>query len=88
MDPSKAIKEKEEHSSYRDSVLGYGKRRNIRGKESDYSYVFVDNLIEESTDSTWVGWGMMREEKIEERRPWRNSLIVKLVGRSIGYHYL
>lgn len=31
---------------------------------------------------------MTCEEMIEVRRPWWNSLIMKLVGRSIGCHYL
>lgn len=32
--------------------------------------------------------GMTREEKLEARWPWGNSVIIKLVGRSIGYHFL
>lgn len=31
---------------------------------------------------------MTKIEKIEARRPWSNSLIIKLVGRMIGYQYL
>lgn len=31
---------------------------------------------------------MTCEEKIDVRRPWHNALIIKLIGRSIGYHYL
>lgn len=29
----------------------------------------------------------MREEKIEMRAPWRDALIVKLSGKSLGYTY-
>lgn len=32
--------------------------------------------------------GMTREEKYEARKPWQLSLIIKHVGRSIGYQYL
>lgn len=39
-------------------------------------------------DEEWFGIGMTREEKIKVRRPWRNSLIIKLISKSIGYHYL
>lgn len=87
-DEQRAPKRQTPMRSYRDSVLGYGKRWNIRGEEIDEGYVSDDDLIEECADGTWVGWGMSREEKIEARRPWRNSLIVKLVRRPIGYHYL
>lgn len=31
---------------------------------------------------------MTFDEEQEARRPWRNSLIIKLVGRSIGYRYI
>lgn len=32
--------------------------------------------------------GMTKFEKIEARRPWRNGLIIKFIGRKIRYHYL
>lgn len=35
-----------------------------------------------------VQHGMTKEEKIEARRPWKLSVIIKLVGRSIGYPFL
>lgn len=47
-----------------------------------------DDVIKEGEDETWFGIGITNEEKIEARRPWRNSLIVKLIGRSIGYHHV
>lgn len=46
-----------------------------------------DEVIEEGNES-WFGMGMTCEEKKEARRPWRNSLIIKMFGRSTGYHYL
>src|SRR4051812_1527868 len=57
-----ATETKEVRRSYRDSVLGYGKRRNIRGEELDDGYMSDDDLIEESTDGTWVGWDDARGE--------------------------
>lgn len=47
-----------------------------------------DGLIKENTDGSWFEMRITRKERIEARRPWRNNLTVKLVGRSIGYHYL
>lgn len=49
---SKPTTEKVERRSYWDSILGYGKRKNIRGEEIDDRDVFDDDLIEESTDGT------------------------------------
>lgn len=31
---------------------------------------------------------MTKEVKIDARRPWRNSLIIKLIGRTIWHQYL
>lgn len=49
-------------------------------------YISDDDVIQEGEDESWFSIGMTREQKIEGRRPWRGSLIVKLIGRSIGYH--
>lgn len=32
--------------------------------------------------------GMSKSENLEARKPWKTSLIIKLVGQKIGYHYL
>lgn len=68
-DASKATEEKTERRSYSDSVLGYGRRRNIRGEELDDGEVSDDDLIDESSDGTWIGWGLTREQKKEAGRP-------------------
>lgn len=57
-------------------------------EEEDEGDVSNDDVIEEGDDETWFGMGMTRAEKIEERRSGRNNLIIKLVGRTIGYQYL
>lgn len=46
-----------------------------------------DDLIKEATNESWFGKRMTCVEKWEASRPWWNNLIVKLEGRSIGYHY-
>lgn len=76
-------------SSYKDSVLK-GLRPNGACFESTQNEgeVSDDDVIEEEDDETCFSIGMTRAEKIKARRPWLNCLIVKLVGRSIGYHYL
>lgn len=76
-------------SSYMEAAMGFGGKAYAKGfVEEDDGAVSDDDVIEESTDPSWFGIGMTREEKLRARRPWWNSLIVKLVGRPIGYHYL
>lgn len=72
-----------------DSVLG-GSRQGQGGSEEmdEDGEVSYDDIIEEGNGETWFGMRMTKEEKIEARRPWRNSLIIKLIRRNIRYHYL
>lgn len=75
--------------SYRDSIVG--NQSNQKTVEEDLMVdgdVSNDYPLEDREDDTWFSLGMTREEKLEAHQPWRNSLIVKLVGRSIGCHYL
>lgn len=51
----------EQRRSYHDSVLGHGKRYNFRGEELDDGEIFDDDIIEESSDGSWIGLGMTRE---------------------------
>lgn len=50
--------------------------------------VLDDYLMEANDDGPWFYMWMSKKEKIEARRLWRNSVIIKLVGRRIGYQYL
>lgn len=81
----KSQAEEEGRTSYMDSVLRRGK--------SGYTQAFVtedegaisdDDPLEEGKDGTWFAMGMTKEEKIEAT----NILIIKLVERSVVYHYL
>lgn len=75
--------------SYRDTQQG----------KSDKAYMEIDSYKEDSDasddDSTkeeeegpWFTIGMSKQEKFLTRKPWRTSLIIKLIGRKIGYQYL
>lgn len=75
-----------EKISYHDTVMGTGSKS--YACMEDFMEVAKDDLIEEGDDESCFGIEMTREEKMETRRPWRNSVIIKLVGRSIKYHYL
>lgn len=39
-----------------------------------------DDVVDVRDYPTWFWMGMTREEKIEARRSWRSSLIIKLLG--------
>lgn len=41
----------------------------------------------DDVEGPWISMGMTKEGKHEARKPWRLSLIIKLVGRSIGYQF-
>lgn len=47
-----------------------------------------EDILDEDEVGPRFNMGMSMKEKIEARKPWRNSVIIKLVGRKIGYHYL
>src|SRR3954463_13819301 len=65
-----------------------GKDDDLQEEVDDEGNTSDDDLVEEGDGVSWFGMGMTKMEKIEVRRPWRNSLIVKLVGRSVGYQFL
>lgn len=75
-------------SSYRDAAMGFkGEVHKFREVDPEDGAISNDDVVEESSDPSWFGIGMMREEKWRARQPLWNNLIIKLVGRSIGYHY-
>lgn len=76
-------------TSYKDAAMGVqGKERRGLMVEDLEGYISDDDVVKISADDSWVGVGMTNEEKREARRPWWNSLTIKLMTRSIGYHYL
>lgn len=76
-------------NSYKESMIGK-EGMNDFGREGyvDEGKVSEDDAVDDGEDEAWFGMGMTREKKIEAPRPWGNSLIIKLIGRSIEYHYL
>lgn len=47
-----------------------------------------DNLSDDKADGPLFSMGTTKQEKIIARKPWRTSLIIKLIGRKIGYQFL
>lgn len=54
--------------------------------DEDEGIVSDDDPLDDEEDESFMG--LTKEEKIESRKAWRMSVIIKLIGRSIGYHYL
>lgn len=47
-----------------------------------------DDMVEKENSDPRFSMGMTSSEKIEARKPSQSNLIIKLIGRRIGYHYL
>lgn len=76
-------------ASYRDMVVGKKSQTMFdKMEELDDGMVSNYDLVEEGDGKTWFGMCMPREEKIKARRPWCNSVVIRMVGRSVGYHYI
>lgn len=76
-------------SSYRDKVKeSISVDHSTQEDDDDEGNTSDDDLVMEGDGVSWFGMRMTKTEKIEARRPWRNSLIIKLVGRSVGYQFL
>lgn len=81
---------REPERSYRDTVMGDTSHHQRAQEEEvdDEGNTSDDGVIEEGDKVSWFRMGMTKEEKIEARRPWRSSLIIKLIGRTIVYQYI
>lgn len=50
----------------------------------EHGEVSNDDLLDKDSNGPWFSIGMSRSEKIEARRPWRMSIIIKLIGLKIS----
>lgn len=55
-----------------------------QGNMSDEE-VSDDEVVEEEATGPWISISMSKEQKKALRKPWRQSLIITLVGWKIGY---
>ncbi|XVF70165.1 hypothetical protein PTKIN_Ptkin11bG0139400 [Pterospermum kingtungense] len=71
--------------SFKDTLMGKASERlNLK----DEGFISDDDDLcdeEEEEDSPNI---LSKKEKARLRRPWRQTLIIKLMGRSVGYTYL
>lgn len=47
-----------------------------------------DDVVVEDDDGPWIKSGMTKEEEKKARERWKHNVIIKLVGRRIGFHIL
>lgn len=57
---------------------------NLEGEDE----VSDDDEAGQEENGPWVQLGTTKEEKKAARQPWKYSVIIKVVGKKIGYHYL
>lgn len=75
--------------SFKDLFIGHqtSERMDEDGRQDDDD-ISDDDMVDDEEEGPWLSMGMTKEEKIEARKPWELSIIIKLVGKTIGYHYL
>ncbi|PNX62675.1 hypothetical protein L195_g061260, partial [Trifolium pratense] len=86
--------------SYKDSMLGMGGERIYGEEEEEYSDGEKDREWRPDADKEFTGMKVVEkqlgehvcpdfvlteEEEARLQKPWRNGVIVKLLGRKIGY---
>ncbi|XVE49009.1 hypothetical protein DITRI_Ditri01bG0047500 [Diplodiscus trichospermus] len=83
------VEESRVRSSFKDTLLG-NRDGGVRSDfQDDDGFISEDNIDgEEEEDKECPIIMVSKKEKARLRRPWRQTLIVKVLGRSIGYNYL
>lgn len=72
-----------------DALIGYQTTGSNSIYPKDEGIVSDDEVYGEyEKDEGCLVIKLSQEEKIRLRRPWRQTLIVKVMGRTIGYNYL
>lgn len=73
--------------SYSETVCGQSSTSAMATEDPNYNDddASDDDIVEDLGDVSCFSMGMTKQEMIAARRPWRTSLILKLVGRRIGY---
>ena len=61
---------------------------NVEKDLDDWLLDDEEDELEEDEDPCYLKLWLLKEEKGRIRKPWRQTLIIKLLGRSIGYKTL
>ena len=63
--------------------------KNIQGWEKQDSWLLEDEEADDSKeedDHDCPSIKLSKEEKARIRKPWKNTLIIKLLGKSVGFN--
>lgn len=81
--------------SYRDLVAGANARESVESFSDDEENWNGENLSDDEEDEDGAlkkklgpGDDICKKERIELCRPWRKSLIIKVLGKEVGYRFL
>lgn len=80
--------EERRKSSYKDKVMGMDSDIFMEGGDLDLEGDISEDDEFDEEQGPWFSMSMKREEASEARKAWRLSLIIKLVGRFMGYQFL
>ena len=75
--------------SFREKLIGGSSKNVMEEDEELMSKEEEDGDYDEEMDADCLTIKLTKEEEIRIRRPWRRTLIIKLLGENIGYnlHY-
>lgn len=79
------------HTSYVNALTGNKEANNMAETERKEIEAISDNEDEDmgdEDDPTCARISVPKEETARMRRPWKTTLIIKVLGRKIGYAYL
>lgn len=74
--------------TYRDRVVGFDRNDVLQRPIDDGFMSEDDELCEEEEEEECPTIVVTKEEKYILRAPWRQSLIIKVMGSTVGYNYL
>lgn len=78
--------EKRRKHSFKDMLLGANRADQVQ--DCGYEDASDDDVGDEEEEGPWFTMTITTEGKKEARKPWKLNVIIKLVGRTIGYHHL
>lgn len=80
--------EERRKASFKDTLVGSMDTQMDEGDMGSDEEIYDDDEMDGDEEGHCFSMGMSKEGKIDVRKPWNMSVIIKLVGRSIGYHFL
>ncbi|XVF53924.1 hypothetical protein PTKIN_Ptkin05aG0139200 [Pterospermum kingtungense] len=74
---------------FRDTLLGDNGRDSHVSYSDDEGFISdEDEMCKDGDEDDCLTIRVSREDKARLRRPWRQTLIIKVMGRTVGFNYL